>query len=123
PIAQIAMADEARAVPKGATKPVAPDGPGWRHEARAEPGELRQHPAEREMGFVRPGAGMRRGAGQIGEGFAALLVEASADDARGAAEPFRFKEAQKGVDGGRPGAGVAVDDIADAPHGGTAAAG
>ena len=66
---------------------------------------------------------MGRGAGEVAQGFAALGVKAAADDARGAGKALGLEVAQESVDGRRPGAGLAVDDIADAGDGGAAATG
>jgi hypothetical protein len=66
---------------------------------------------------------MERDAVDEAQGLAAFGVEAGADDNRRAGEAFGFEMAEESVDGFGPGAGLSVDDVADAGNGSAAAAG
>ena len=52
-----------------------------------------------------------------------MFVKSSADDARSAGKALIFQMVKQGVDGFRPWAGLAVDDLADADDFGAATAG
>ena len=60
---------------------------------------------------------MGRGALDKAQGLAAVCVKAGADDARRAGKTLGLEMAQQGMDGTGPGAGLSVDDGADAGDG------